>query len=46
MEVGIGATLLSTFVSIIIGATSGFLGGKTDMVVQRFVDVYMSYPTS
>ena len=44
MEVGIGATLLSTFVSIIIGATSGFLGGKTDMVVQRFVDVYMSIP--
>jgi len=44
MEVGLGATLLSTLVSIIIGATSGFLGGKTDMVVQRFVDVYMSIP--
>ena len=44
MEIGIGATLLNTVVSILIGATSGFLGGKTDMIVQRFVDVWMSIP--
>ena len=44
MEVGLGATALGTVVSILIGATSGFLGGKVDMIVQRFVDVYMSIP--
>ena len=44
MEVGLGATLLNVLVSILIGATSGFLGGKTDMIVQRFVDVWMSIP--
>ena len=44
MQIGIGATLLNTVVSILIGATSGFLGGKTDMIVQRFVDVWMSIP--
>jgi peptide/nickel transport system permease protein len=45
MEVGLGATLLNTVVSVLIGATSGFLGGKTDMIVQRFVDVYVSIPS-
>ena len=45
MEVGLGATLLNTIVSVLIGATSGFLGGKTDMIVQRFVDVYVSIPS-
>jgi peptide/nickel transport system permease protein len=44
MEVGLGATFLNVLVSILIGATSGFLGGKTDMIVQRFVDVWMSIP--
>ena len=44
MEVGLGATFLNVLVSILIGATSGFLGGKVDMIVQRFVDVWMSIP--
>ena len=28
----------------VIGGTSGFLGGKLDLVVQRFVDAWMSFP--
>ena len=44
MEVGLGATFLNVLVSILIGATSGFFGGKVDMIVQRFVDVWMSIP--
>ena len=28
----------------LIGGTSGFLGGKLDLVVQRFVDAWMSFP--
>ena len=27
-----------------IGIVSGYLGGKTDMITQRFVDAWMSFP--
>ena len=30
--------------AVLIGGTSGFLGGKPDLVVQRFVDAWMSFP--
>jgi peptide/nickel transport system permease protein len=45
MIIGLVASGLSTFVNILIGATSGFLGGKTDIVLQRFVDAFMSIPS-
>jgi peptide/nickel transport system permease protein len=44
LEVGFGAMTLATVISILIGATSGFLGKTTDLIVQRFVDVWMSIP--
>ena len=44
MEVGLGAAALAIVVSVLIGAPSGFVGGKTDMIVQRFVDVWLSIP--
>ena len=31
-------------VSVLIGGTSGFLGGKLDLVVQRFVDAWICFP--
>ena len=31
-------------VSILIGIVSGYLGGKFDMIMQRFVDAWMSFP--
>ena len=31
-------------VAILIGGTSGFLGGKLDLGVQRFVDAWMAFP--
>ena len=31
-------------VAALIGVTSGFLGGKFDLVVQRFVDAWMAFP--
>ncbi len=42
--VGLLGTSLSTFVSVIIGMTSGFLGGKFDFIVQRLVDAWMCFP--
>ena len=31
-------------VALLIGTTTGFFGGKLDMVVQRFVDAWMAFP--
>jgi peptide/nickel transport system permease protein len=45
MIIGLCATALSTLLSVFIGATSAFVGGKVDLVVQRFIDVWMSIPS-
>ena len=37
-------TTLSIFVSTVIGGTTGFVGGKFDLVVQRFVDAWNAFP--
>ena len=42
--IGLSAASLATFISIAIGITTGYLGGKFDMIVQRFVDAWMSFP--
>ena len=42
--VGLTTTALGVVVSTLIGGTSGFLGGKLDLGVQRFVDAWMSFP--
>ena len=42
--IGFAATLLSVLISILIGVTTGFFGGKYDLVVQRFVDGWMCFP--
>ena len=35
---------LATVVSIVIGIVTGYLGGKFDLIAQRFVDAWMSFP--
>ena len=42
--VGLAATTLSVIISATIGILSGFIGGKFDIVVQRFVDGWMCFP--
>ena len=42
--VGLTATALNGVVALLIGGTSGFLGGKADLAVQRFVDAWISLP--
>ena len=29
---------------MLIGGSAGFIGGKLDLLVQRFVDAWMSFP--
>jgi peptide/nickel transport system permease protein len=37
-------TILATAVSVFIGILTGYVGGKIDLIVQRFVDGWMSFP--
>ena len=42
--VGLTVTTLSVVISTVIGGTAGFLGGRFDIIVQRFVDAWMAFP--
>ena len=44
MIVGFCAAALATVVSIVIGLLSGYLGGWFDMLTQRLVDAWMTFP--
>jgi len=43
--VGILATAISLAIGVAFGATAGFLGGRTDTLMMRFVDVLYGLPT-
>ena len=45
LRIGIAAVLLGTTVGALIGLVSGYLGGRTDLVVQRVMDGLMAFPT-
>jgi peptide/nickel transport system permease protein len=44
MIVGLGVSGLAVLISTIIGLVSGFLGRKTDLIIQRFVDAWLCFP--
>ena len=44
ITVGLAATSLNVVVAVLLGGISGFVGGKLDLVVQRLVDAWMSFP--
>jgi len=44
LYVGLGASAINVAVAAIIGIPSGYIGGKFDMIVQRFVDALLSFP--
>jgi peptide/nickel transport system permease protein len=44
ITVGFGAVLISNVLAGLIGITSGYFGGTYDMVVQRVVDAWQSFP--
>ena len=42
--IGFSAAFLATVISVLIGTLTGYIGGRFDLVGQRFVDAYMSFP--
>jgi len=45
MAVGLVGPALAVLVAGFTGLVSGYLGGKFDLVVQRFVDAFMCFPS-
>ena len=44
LAVGVLASFLGSTIGAIIGVVSAFFGGKTDLVIQRIMDVLLSFP--
>ena len=44
MIVGLGGAAIGTILAAVLGGLSGYLGGKFDIIVQRFVDALMAWP--
>jgi peptide/nickel transport system permease protein len=42
--VGLGTVLLVGLLSLLVGVSSGYFGGRFDFIVQRFVDIWLSFP--
>ena len=44
LAIGLGASALTVLLGLVAGALAGYVGGKTDMVVMRIVDVMLAFP--
>jgi peptide/nickel transport system permease protein len=44
MVVGLGGAAIGTILAAVLGGLSGYLGGKFDIIMQRFVDALMAWP--
>jgi ABC-type dipeptide/oligopeptide/nickel transport system permease subunit len=44
MLVGLGAQVIVVLIGVPIGALAGYLGGRVDLVLTRFVDVMYAFP--
>jgi peptide/nickel transport system permease protein len=42
--VGVVASMTGTLVGAVLGLISGYWGGRTDAIIQRFIDILMSFP--
>ncbi|HAT10596.1 MAG TPA: hypothetical protein DCS97_08390 [Planctomycetes bacterium] len=45
LTIGFVATGIALLIGTIIGAVSGFMGGKVDLILQRLVEIMMCFPT-
>ncbi|MGY6707065.1 MAG: dipeptide/oligopeptide/nickel ABC transporter permease/ATP-binding protein [Rhizobiaceae bacterium] len=44
LAVGISATLIAAFFGSLIGLTAGYVGGRTDDIMMRGIDMVMAFP--
>lgn len=44
LSVGLVSTSIAACIGILLGAVSGFYGGKVDFMIMRVVDIFMCFP--
>lgn len=44
MTIGSVAVIISSIIGVIIGSVSGYFGGRTDMVLMRFMEIFSAIP--
>ena len=45
MTIGLAGTAVAVLVALLIGMAAGYFGGKADLIIQRFVDAWMAFPS-
>jgi ABC-type dipeptide/oligopeptide/nickel transport system permease subunit len=45
LKIGISATAIALLIGVTFGAISGFFGGRTDSLMMRTVDIFLSIPS-
>lgn len=46
LGIAVAATLVTVVVGVVVGITAGYLGGKTDYLVGRVIDILLSFPST
>ncbi|MDB6073246.1 MAG: oppC [Verrucomicrobiaceae bacterium] len=44
LQVGIAATLVASFIGVTYGMVAGLIGGRTDAIMMRIVDILYAFP--
>ena len=44
MTVAVAATLLTLVIGVVVGSIAGYVGGRTDALIMRFVDAMYAFP--
>ena len=44
MQVAVGAVLLAVIIGVPLGAFSGYVGGRVDTLIMRFIDAVLAFP--
>jgi len=44
LQVGLGATLISILIAVLVGSVAGYYGGKIDTVLMRFSEIFLVMP--
>ncbi|MGW8061677.1 ABC transporter permease [Streptomyces ziwulingensis] len=46
LGLALAATIVTAVLGVVIGTTAGYLGGKTDYLVGRIIDILLSFPST
>ncbi|WP_406006930.1 ABC transporter permease [Streptomyces sp. NBC_00637] len=46
LGIALAATVLTVVLGVVIGTTAGYVGGKTDYLVGRVIDILLSFPST